>query len=136
MNKTLPHRWMPSLFLTLAVLTGCGGGGDALTEAQPEIALAGAPAFAYRGDTLHLVAALSDSNAAGTIDVFFVDEGQTTAISHVQSQPFQWTTTIPVAASGRVSYYATLCDSSGRCMSSAPVMIDIYTRASSEELRR
>lgn len=116
--------------LLVGFVAGCGGGlyvDATIAEGPPpDISLATASTVAFRGEPVHLVAAVAASNGIDYVSFYRLDYGVPTLLGSVGGSPIQWDTSIPINAGSNVSYFALACDRIGKCTDSQLVTIAVY----------
>jgi len=119
------------LLLTAALLGGCGGGfyicfGWCGDEFAPSVQLATDVSSAAPGTAVDLVAAAADENGIDSVAFYRLDEsGDAILLGADGSAPYQWSTTIPIGASGSVRYFARATDFSGNSADSNIVTVTV-----------
>jgi len=109
-------------------LVGCDlsfGLGIGPEDDPPTVSLAAAPQAAAAGERIGLVAAASDDYSVAEVQFFRADLGGDTFLGADRSAPYALETTLPVAASGAVRYFARAVDDAGQATRSEVVEVTV-----------
>ena len=133
-RQSLRTRTIATLVSALAV-AGCGGGvflgfefgDDDFNDHFPAVSLAADTSSAPAGAAVQLIAAASDPNGIDSVAFFRLDPigGGATLLGADGASPYQWGTTIPVTASGSVSFFARATDGFGNQADSEVVTVTV-----------
>jgi hypothetical protein len=128
MRSLAPLARAASAIAALATLGGCwlsvdlGIGPD---DDPPSVNLAAAPQAAAPGERIGLVAAANDDYRVVEVRFFRVDVGGPTLLGVDAIAPYALETTLPVGATGTVSYFARAVDDAGQATVSASVGVTV-----------
>jgi Bacterial Ig domain len=106
-----------------ALLAACGG----TDNEAPTVTLAAAPTGGVVGATITLVAAAEDNEDGGIAEVRFyrIDASTEALLATVTSSPYLFQTTIPVGATGSVTYLARAVDTDDETADSNTVSVTV-----------
>lgn len=128
-------QWMTGcIALSGLLLSGCGGsldvsytvGVDAgYSDAPPTAQISVSTSYAAPGSVVTLYVRAYDDYGVRRVEFSLLDSVGEQPIAKVIGQPWQLTTTVPVNASGRVTYVARAVDDSGQYSAPSYVTVNV-----------
>jgi hypothetical protein len=125
-NRTFFRR--VGIALAAMTITACGGGvyigWGPDDDRPPSVSLTAAVTSAAPGQSIRLVAAATDDFGVDSVALWRIErDGSASEVSSDSAWPWEFTTTVPVDASGSVRYLARATDDVGQQSDSGTVTV-------------